>query len=200
MDEKDLMSGIVGISDTDICTIGDEYHGRPLYFCLNGGRCNNKVTSDKPDPGCTCPDNYTGHNCELKILIGPKGLGLIAGLLVALVGVLVFVANYIRKLLLKGRKNTDLAGATIDNNVAAMKTTLNPRRHRKAGFGKSARRKSQPSFSSNDEGVRENEGVMKDCSLDDDESPYVHNQEMVEFSSQADEDEIDIKLRGTHFV
>lgn len=185
--------------DTDICTIGDEYPGRPLYFCVNGGRCNGKVTADKPDPGCTCPNGYTGPSCEVKLSMGARGLGLIAGLLVALVVVLAVVATYIRKLLLRGRKNADVSiPATVDIDVPATKTTLSPRRRRKNGFGKSARRK-QPSVSFSNEGrVDENEGVMKDCSLDDDESPYENDHEMVDFSSA--DDDVDIKIRGTHFV
>jgi len=81
--------------DMDVCTIGDEYLGRPLYFCVNGGSCNAKVTADMPDPICTCPNGYTGLSCEINVGIDAKRLVLITGVLLALVGVLALVANYI---------------------------------------------------------------------------------------------------------
>jgi hypothetical protein len=49
---------------TDICIIGEEYPGRPLYFCVNGGSCSDKVSANEPDPGCVCPPGYVGDHCE----------------------------------------------------------------------------------------------------------------------------------------
>lgn len=207
-------------ADMDICTIGSEYLGQPLYFCVNGGSCNARVMEDEPDPGCTCPDNYIGPHCEVNAAVDKNRasssdvmkLSLIAGLLVALLGILAFVASYTRSLIFTGRKNGTATTGNAD--IPTTRTPFSPRRRRKAGFGKSKNQKSSvsdttdvpPSSTFADDvdttasgwRVEENEGVMKDCSLDD-ESPYGNNKNSVEFLSQ-DDDCVGNKVRGSQFV
>ena len=52
---------------TDICIVGDNFLGRPLYFCTNQGTCKNYVSQTDPDPGCDCLDGWTGPHCEIRI-------------------------------------------------------------------------------------------------------------------------------------
>jgi hypothetical protein len=63
---------------SDICLVDDQSHivgtgsngntmlpMRPLYFCVNQGRCRNHVTLSDADPGCFCPAEWTGPHCEI---------------------------------------------------------------------------------------------------------------------------------------
>jgi hypothetical protein len=52
---------------TDICTFGEDYPGKPLYFCVNLGRCNAQVSGDQPDPGCSCEKDWSGPHCEIRV-------------------------------------------------------------------------------------------------------------------------------------
>ena len=52
---------------TDICTVGDIVEGEPRFFCVNGGVCEQYVTTSDDQPGCSCGDQWTGPHCELKI-------------------------------------------------------------------------------------------------------------------------------------
>lgn len=137
-------------ADIDICTIGDEFPGQPLYFCVNGGSCNAWVMGDESDPGCICPDSFTGPHCEINIGPGKKHrsssktkypprkiAGVIAGSLLALLVVLVTVANYIRcRKTRKDRANTTKKSVPDKGNL------FSPRRRRKAGTGISPNMKS----------------------------------------------------------
>lgn len=186
-------------TDTDICTIGDEYPGQPLYFCVHGGSCNDWVIGNVADPGCTCPDNYTGPHCEVNIAIGKKrasaskikNVVMIAGTLSALVVVLACAANYIRS-----RMNGRDAPITTDNDVTVTGMIFSPRRRRRAGFGRSANRKSSisvtglPSSSCDADPiplgpVDENDGILND-----------DNPILVESLPPHDGS----KFRGSHFV
>jgi len=51
-------------TDTDICSTEDNVE--PLYFCVNGGKCKSMAGAGDPDPGCDCPEDYTGLQCELN--------------------------------------------------------------------------------------------------------------------------------------
>ncbi|KAG7356933.1 EGF-like domain containing protein [Nitzschia inconspicua] len=120
---------------TDICTIGDDYPGKPLYFCVNGGICNAQVTPDQPDPGCSCPDDYIGSHCEqhLKSQTSPaevsspnRGTVLISGTVVAAI-----IAVTIAFLFKWQRSSTE-------NDELSSKGSGTPfprRRRRKAGYG-----------------------------------------------------------------
>lgn len=57
---------------TDICTYGNNVPGRPLYFCTNQGTCNDYVSPSDPNPGCTCPPDWTGPHCEMRTDAAPK--------------------------------------------------------------------------------------------------------------------------------
>merc|ERR1711933_602040 len=39
--------------------------GKPLSFCVNGGRCLKEVTNKDDHAGCDCPANWNGPHCEL---------------------------------------------------------------------------------------------------------------------------------------
>eukprot|EP00526_Cylindrotheca_closterium_P003340 CAMPEP_0113661244 /NCGR_PEP_ID=MMETSP0017_2-20120614/33324_1 /TAXON_ID=2856 /ORGANISM="Cylindrotheca closterium" /LENGTH=1467 /DNA_ID=CAMNT_0000575921 /DNA_START=83 /DNA_END=4486 /DNA_ORIENTATION=- /assembly_acc=CAM_ASM_000147 len=52
---------------TDICTYGNNVPGRPLYFCTNQGTCNDYVSPSDPNPGCSCPPEWTGPHCEMRV-------------------------------------------------------------------------------------------------------------------------------------
>jgi hypothetical protein len=52
---------------TDICLQGEDYPGRPLYFCVNQGKCKDYVTQDEADPGCGCLQGWSGPHCEIRI-------------------------------------------------------------------------------------------------------------------------------------
>jgi len=52
---------------TDICIYGNEYPGRPLYFCTNQGKCSDYVSPNDPDPGCECPPEWKGPHCEVRV-------------------------------------------------------------------------------------------------------------------------------------
>jgi hypothetical protein len=52
---------------TDICVYGDDYPGRPLYFCTNQGNCRDYVSASDPDPGCVCPPEWKGPHCEIRV-------------------------------------------------------------------------------------------------------------------------------------
>merc|ERR1711971_450293 len=59
---------------TTICTVGDLLPGKPLSFCVNGGRCLKEVTNKDEHAGCACPANWNGPHCELHDDIhGNKG-------------------------------------------------------------------------------------------------------------------------------
>jgi hypothetical protein len=201
-------------TDIDICTIGDEYPGQPLYFCVNGGSCNDWVMGDEPDPGCTCSDTFTGPHCEVYVAIGEKrasasesnNVGVIAGAgtLLVLIGVLALVARYARsKLTGKNR------GITSSNDgVPDTGTPFSPRRRRKAGFGGSPNQKSSVSVtdepsSSRDADVDpiaprrvdENDGVMNNR-IENEVVPYGDSLILVENISLDDGS----KLQGSHFV
>lgn len=123
---------------TDICTIGDEYPGKPLYFCVNGGICNARVAADQQDPGCSCPDNYTGPHCEVRNRThssstygSPSGGFIVVGGVAAAVAVVILVAAVVGVRLVRKRS------APVPDEPAA-KGTGTPfprRRHRKAGYG-----------------------------------------------------------------
>jgi len=52
---------------TDICSEGENYPGRPLYFCVNQGRCRAYVTGEEENPGCDCVGGWTGPHCEVRV-------------------------------------------------------------------------------------------------------------------------------------
>lgn len=124
---------------TDICTIGDGSPGKPLYFCVNGGTCKAQVTPDQPDPGCTCPENYSGPHCEQRVVTfasststssGNSG-GLIAGVTVAVVAVVLLAIVVGVRLARKGGR-----GASPEQFISPHDGTPFPRRRRrKAGYG-----------------------------------------------------------------
>lgn len=121
---------------TDICNArGTPYPGQPLYFCVNSGKCNAYVEENAENPGCTCPDMWTGDHCEVSVQslqvnsqtgnvrseIGPI-IGIIVAALVAILAVLVIAMRFVA---------TKKAGPE--------EPTKNPhsfpRRRRRAGFG-----------------------------------------------------------------
>lgn len=72
-DQKSIFAGdSCQYKQTDICMIGDDSAGRPLYFCVNGGDCNAWVAPSEPDPGCTCPKGYDGAHCEVNITLAKQ--------------------------------------------------------------------------------------------------------------------------------
>jgi hypothetical protein len=195
----------------DICSIGNEDPGQPFYFCVNGGSCNGLVIGDEPDPGCTCPENFAGPDCEVYVAIGEKrtsasesnNVGVIAGagtVLVVLIGVLALVVRYVRSKL----TGKNVAITSSDDGVPDTGTPFSPRRRRKAGFGGSARHKKSPSSSHDADAdpiepghVDENDGVMNNR-LEDEARPYGANLDLVEDISL--DDAVGSKLQGSHFV
>lgn len=197
-------------TDSDICTIGNEYSGQPLYFCVNGGSCNAWVLSDEPDPGCTCPDNYIGPHCEVNTAIGKnrssglkvENAGVIAGSLVTLLGVLALITSYLGSKLT--RKNISVPAS---KSAPVTETPFSPRRRRRAGFGRSPNRK--PSISVNDVPpscdldddpiasghINERDGIMNDR-LGDERSYYGENPVLVENLSLN----VGSKLQDSHYV
>jgi len=131
---------------TDICTIGDDYPGQPLYFCVNDGKCNAWVARGEPDPGCTCTDKYTGPHCEVNIAVAKKreadskrnNGNVIVTVVLTLLGVvgLVGLGVCFRMISKKGSAAT----ATTDNPKSSnIRWPFPRRRRRKAGFTKFAR-------------------------------------------------------------
>lgn len=51
---------------TDICIQGEDYQGRPMYFCVNNGVCKDYVTGEEDPPGCDCPAGWIGPHCEIR--------------------------------------------------------------------------------------------------------------------------------------
>jgi hypothetical protein len=123
---------------TDICTIGEEYPGKPLYFCVNDGTCNAKVTADQEDPGCSCPNKYTGPHCEERLHsntlstndISSENTILITGVTVTAVVVCVAVAMMGVRIL-RIRSNC----LPVELSVKGIGTPFPRRRRRKAGYG-----------------------------------------------------------------
>jgi hypothetical protein len=122
---------------TDICTIGEDYPGKPLYFCVNGGSCKAQVAASLPDPGCTCPDGYTGPHCEQRLQAkassskaqsSNSGAGLIIGVTVAAV-VAIAIAMVVRFVMTRPSPENDHPG------TKGTGTPFPRRRRRKAGYG-----------------------------------------------------------------
>jgi hypothetical protein len=124
---------------TDICTIGEEYPGKPLYFCVNDGTCNAQVTADQPDPGCSCPDKYTGSHCEERLPShtsytndnSGEGKTLMAGItaVAVLAAVAVIAVMGVRLL---GNRSIPVSGESCTKGSG---TPFPRRRRRKAGYG-----------------------------------------------------------------
>jgi len=120
---------------TDICTIGEDYPGKPLFFCVNGGRCNAQVSGGQPDPGCSCPSGFSGPHCEESVYAsasatrqnGSNVIGMSVGIAVgALVGVLMaFVVG--SRVVRRGSKS-----AIVSDNSSSG-TPFPRRRRRRAG-------------------------------------------------------------------
>jgi hypothetical protein len=120
---------------TDICTIGEEYPGKPLYFCVNSGICNAFVPGDKPNPGCSCPEGWMGIHCEIRIdrfkTIGDKdsvSVGLIIGVSSALIIFLGLVLVGIRLWITRKGK----AEAAVGKDISSSGTPFRRRRRRRA--------------------------------------------------------------------
>lgn len=105
---------------TDICTFGEDYPGKPIYFCVNSGRCNAQVSSDQPDPGCSCGEDWTGPHCETRVSSSSSvsseesasnvGLiiGSVIGVLLAILAVM-FVSNRVQT---KKKSTTGIGSAS----------------------------------------------------------------------------------------
>ncbi len=50
----------------DICMQGEVFPTRPLYFCVNHGVCRAYVSEGTDDPGCDCPNGWSGPHCEIR--------------------------------------------------------------------------------------------------------------------------------------
>ena len=133
---------------TDICTIGEEYPGKPLYFCVNSGICNAFVSGDQPNPGCVCPEGWMGIHCEIRTdrleTIGDKDsvpVGSIIGISSALIVFLVLVLVGIRLWITKKEKPEPTAvGKDISSKVNPFRrrrrrrgTNLVPNQRKRSG-------------------------------------------------------------------
>lgn len=95
---------------TDICIKGDEEIARPLYFCVNEGTCRDYVTEDDLNPGCMCPEGWTGPHCELRVQESTDDLVKTTGKLIAIISascffflvLLVTITNCIRRRQISG--------------------------------------------------------------------------------------------------
>jgi hypothetical protein len=122
-------------SGTDICTIGEGYPGEPLYFCVNGGRCKAQVKADQPDPGCHCPDEYTGPHCEERIRVSSSSAStrsdtaMIAGVAVVAT-IIVFITVGVKVRFARSRSSSP-----AHESSAGTGTPFPRRRRRKAGYG-----------------------------------------------------------------
>ncbi|OEU20618.1 hypothetical protein FRACYDRAFT_259610 [Fragilariopsis cylindrus CCMP1102] len=133
---------------TDICTIGEEYPGKPLYFCVNSGICHAFVSGDQPNPGCVCPEGWMGIHCEIRTdrleTIGDKDsvpVGSIIGISSALIVFLVLVLVGIRLWITKKEKPEPTAvGKDISSKVNPFRrrrrrrgTNLVPNQRKRSG-------------------------------------------------------------------
>ena len=201
-------------TDTDICTIGDDYPGRPLYFCVNGGGCNAWVVGNELDPGCTCTDDYAGPHCEINIdrssAVDKKrkrasasksnNAGMIIGTLLGLLAVLALLAIGVRFWMV--RKERPAATKDIPANRG---TSFPRRRRRRSGFGGSPNlhlnprspiaNTDLPPSSDIDSVVDHNDGIMND-GLEDKSEPYLDDPVLVESHSHDD----GRQLHGSDFV
>lgn len=121
---------------TDICTIGEEYPGKPLYFCVNSGLCNAFVSGDQPNPGCSCPEGWMGIHCEIRIdrlkTVDDKdsvSVGLIIGVSSAVLVTIVLVLIGIRLWITRKEKPE---ATTVGKDISSSGTPFRRRRRRRA--------------------------------------------------------------------
>ncbi|KAL3920110.1 MAG: hypothetical protein SGILL_003424 [Bacillariaceae sp.] len=158
--EKPLFAGdSCQYTGTDICTIGEGYPGEPLYFCVNGGSCNAQVTSDQPDPGCQCPDDYVGPHCETLTRVSSErssssgNAAKIAGAIMAVFAIAVVAITVAVRM----TRYKSAAAVEEPSSSSGTGTPFPRRRRRKAGYGgsnmapgRTTSRASSPIVSSSD--------------------------------------------------
>jgi len=129
-EEYDTDSLIDTDSSTDLC----DYPGKPLFFCLNWGKC----IYNQSNPGCACPLTWEGLHCEVEVRPSiTKGQSASKTNNVGMIIVIAFALLLLLVLLLVGIQFWIIKEVPAPPKDISSRGTFFPRRQRRARFGES---------------------------------------------------------------